>query len=109
MIVPAIESGIVTAADRAMAIAHCDLWAVWRSQLAEAATAPHVLHVGPNAHPTPNPIRGMCNTTGKMLRAVDLALGLTPTTRGRVVPQRPAKPTTTKVERFMARKKKGSR
>lgn len=103
-IVPAIEAGLITAADRAMAIAHCDLWATWRSQLREASEAPHVVHVGPNAHPVPNPIRGMANTTAKLLRSVDAQLGLTPTTRSRVAAA-PRTKAPSAVEQFMEKKK----
>jgi P27 family predicted phage terminase small subunit len=83
-IVPAIEIGQITAADRVFAIAHCELWATWRSQLAEAAKHPHVVAVGHNKHPMPNPARTMSNKTLQLLAKVDAELGLTPVSRSRV-------------------------
>jgi P27 family predicted phage terminase small subunit len=83
-IVPAIRRGQITAADRVFAIAHCDLWATWRSQLADASRHAHVVAVGPNQHPMPNPARGMANKTFLLLAKVDAELGLTPSSRSRV-------------------------
>ena len=83
-IVPAIDRGQVTAADRVMAIAHCELWATWRSQLADAARHAHIIAVGPSQYPTPNPARVMSHKTFALLKAVDAELGFTPTSRSRV-------------------------
>ncbi len=84
VIAPAIARGQITAADRAAAIAHCDLWATWRSQLVAAARHAHVVAVGKHGYPTPNPARGMANKTLLMLMKVDAELGLTPASRSRV-------------------------
>ena len=102
-IVPAIASGQITAADRAMAIAHCELWATWRSLLADAARHPHVVAVGPSQYPTPNPARVMSNKTFSLLKAVDAELGLTPTSRSRVTAERPAGRGPTTQEQLRAR------
>lgn len=83
-IVPAITRGQVTSADRVFAIAHCELWATWRSQLADAARHPHVVASGPQKHPMPNPARGMANRTFLLLARVDAELGFTPSSRSRV-------------------------
>jgi P27 family predicted phage terminase small subunit len=83
-IVPAIGTGQITAADRVMAIAHCELWATWRSQLADAARHAHVIAVGDKHYPTPNPARVMSNKTFLILAKVDAELGFTPTARTRV-------------------------
>lgn len=83
-IVPAIERGHITAADRSFAIAHCDLWATWQDQLAEARKHPHVVSAGKSKHPIPNPARGMANKTLLLLAKVDAELGLTPSSRSRV-------------------------
>ena len=83
-IVPAIEVGQITSVDRTLAIAHCELWATWRSQLADAAKHPHVIAVGPNKHPAPNPARGMANRTLLLLVKMDCELGLSPTSRPRI-------------------------
>jgi P27 family predicted phage terminase small subunit len=83
-IVPAINIGQITESDRVLAIAHCELWATWRSQIAEAAKHAHVVAVGANKHPMPNPARTMSNKTLQLLTRVDAELGLTPVSRSRV-------------------------
>ncbi len=88
-IAPLIAIGQITAADRVFAIAHCELWATWREQIAEAARHPHVVAVGQNKHPTPNPARVMSNKTLQLLAKVDAELGLTPVSRSRVNVRRP--------------------
>jgi len=84
-IAPAIAIGQITRNDRALAIAHCDLWANYRAQLVEAAKLPPVVAVGPQKHPMPNPARVMSNKTLQLLVRVDAELGLTPSSRSRVV------------------------
>jgi len=84
-IAPAIAIGQITAGDRCAAIMHCELWATWRSQIAEASTKPHVVSVGPQKHPMPNPYRTMANKTAYLLKTIDAELGLTPASRSRVV------------------------
>lgn len=83
-IAPAIDRGQVTAADRVMAIAHCELWATWRSQLADAARHAHIIAAGPSNYPMPNPARMMANKTFALLKSVDAELGFTPASRSRV-------------------------
>jgi P27 family predicted phage terminase small subunit len=84
-IVPAIRVGQITERDRIFAIAHCELWATWRSQLADAARHPHVVSSGPTKHPIPNPARCMANKTFLLLARVDVELGFTPSSRSRIV------------------------
>lgn len=83
-IAPAILRGQVTSADRSVAIAHCVLWATWRSQLVEASRHAHIIAVGEQKHPMPNPARIMANKTLALLIRVDAELGLTPSSRSRV-------------------------
>ena len=83
-IVPAIAIGQVTAADRALAVAHCELWSTWLAQLAEAIKRPHVVAVGKHKYPTPNPARIMANKTLQLLAGVDEKLGFSPTSRAKV-------------------------
>lgn len=99
-IVPAIHTRQITSADRAMAIAHCELWATWRSQLAAAGKHAHVVAVGKNNYPTPNPARGMANKTFFLLKQVDAELGLTPTSRSRVTKGKGAPTVDKRKERF---------
>jgi P27 family predicted phage terminase small subunit len=83
-IVPAIGTGQITAADRAMAIGHCELWAARRSQLLEGGRHANVIAAGKHGYPMPNPALGMANRTLKLLLQVDAELGLTPSSRSRV-------------------------
>jgi P27 family predicted phage terminase small subunit len=83
-IVPAIQTGQITDADRVLAIAHCELWATWQSQLAAARQHAHVIAAGPNNYPMPNPARVMANKTLTMLAKVDAELGFSPVSRSRV-------------------------
>jgi P27 family predicted phage terminase small subunit len=83
-IVPAIDTGQITAADRVFAISHCHFWSTWRSQLADAAKHAHVVSVGKNKYPMGNPARIMANRTFLLLAKVDAELGLTPSSRPRV-------------------------
>lgn len=83
-VVPAIARGQITEADRVFAIAYCELWATWRSQLAAAAKHAHVVAIGKQQYPTPNPARGMANKTLLLLAKVAAELGFSPTSRSRV-------------------------
>jgi P27 family predicted phage terminase small subunit len=88
-IVPAIAIGHITAADRTLAIAHCELWATWQSQLRDAAKSPHVGAAGRSKYPMPNQARIMSNKTLTLLAAIDEKLGFSPTSRSRVVAKGP--------------------
>jgi phage terminase small subunit len=88
-IVPAIERGQITSAERIVAISHCLLVSTWLSQLADAARHPHIVASGPHKHPIPNPARGAANKTLLLLLRVDEQLGLTPSSRSRVTASKP--------------------
>lgn len=108
-IVPAIKRGQITAAERAMAIAHCAIYAQWRKQLALANSNPEVVGVGPNKHPTPNPARGMSNKSLLLLARIDSELGLTPSSRSRVkVDKSKAGRALSPVELFRQRKQRAT-
>jgi len=81
-IVPAIGIGQVTAADRTLAIAHCQLWATWVSQTAEANRQPHTVRIG--RHRSQSPVRNMANKTLVLLAQVDEKLGFSPCSRGKI-------------------------
>lgn len=83
-IAPAIQRRQITSADRLLALAHCECFAAWREQLALAAQHAHVVAVGPNKHPMPNPARSMANRTLLILIKIDSELGLSPASRSRV-------------------------
>lgn len=101
-IVPAIEIGQITSADRVLAIAHCTLWSTWRSQLDAAAAAPHIVASGPNGYAAPNPARGMANKTLIMLAKIDSELGFSPTSRTRVQAKPRARSAPSRVEQQKA-------
>lgn len=82
-VVPAIRRRQITQADRALAMAHAELYATWRSQLVLAAQHAHVIATTAG-NPIPNPARGMANKTLTLLIKVDSELGLTPSSRSRV-------------------------
>lgn len=101
VIAPAIARGQLTADDRVLAIAHCELWATWRSQLAEAAKHAHIVAVGRNKYPSPNPARVQANKTLTLLWKIDAELGFSPTARTRI--KVPVKPSASKVDQFRAK------
>ena len=88
-IVPAIAIGQVTSADRTLAIAHCELFAAWRSQTAAAAGADHCIITGKHGYLVPNPVRVMASRTLAQLTKIDGELGFTPTSRSRVTTKGP--------------------
>lgn len=83
VVVPASHARHLTRADRALAIAHCQLFSIWLDQLREAATSSHVMD-NQNGNPIANPARAMANQTLALLVKIDAELGLTPTSRSRV-------------------------
>jgi P27 family predicted phage terminase small subunit len=83
-IVPAIVRRQITSAERTFAIAYCELWATWRSQIADASRHAHVVATGRDGKPTANPARRMANQTLMLLVKIGAELGLTPTSRSRV-------------------------
>ena len=91
-IVPAIQIGQVTETDRALAIAHCELWGEWRDEVAEARKVE-----GPSA------ARSMAAKTLNLLVKVDAELGLSPASRSRVraIPKQPANP----LDKFTSRRR----
>lgn len=107
-IIPAIRTGQITSADRTLALAHCVLFATWRSQLKAAAKRPHVIHAGKHGYPMPNPARAMANTTIKILAGLDEKLGLTPTARGKVAVRGPAAAAPSALETKRARFLRGA-
>jgi phage terminase small subunit len=102
VIAPAIQTGHITAADRTLAVAPCTLWSLWRAELAEASTQPHVIYAGLHKYPRPNPARLLSQKTLLLLTRVDESLGFTSTSRSRVAVQRPA-PTLTTFDKRRAR------
>ena len=83
-IVPLIQRGQITVADRDVAVAYCILWSTWRSQLAAAAKHDHVVAVGPHRLPRANPAQTAANKTYLLLVRTAGELGATPLARPRV-------------------------
>lgn len=99
-VAPAIRIGQISAADRALAIGYCELWATWRSQLAAAILRPHVVAVGKHNHPIPNPARVMANKTYLLLLKTASELGFSPSSRSRVTVVAPMS-ATNPLDRFL--------
>jgi len=83
-IAPAIRIGMITAADRALAMHYCVLFDTWTMQIAEAAKSPDVQIYGKNNFAMPNVSRTNANKTLLLLTKVESQLGFTPTTRPKV-------------------------
>ena len=81
---PAVTRGQVTVDDRALAIAHCELWATWRELLTEAARHPLIVTVGKHHSPATNPALVQANKTLLLLVKVDAELGFGPSSRTRI-------------------------
>jgi phage terminase small subunit len=88
-ITPATKIGHVTSADRALAIAHCQLWATWLAQIAAAAGQPFVMAAGKNGYMIPNQAHVQAQRTIQLLISVDERLGFSPTSRAKVVAKGP--------------------
>jgi P27 family predicted phage terminase small subunit len=86
-IVPAIRSGQITSADWALALAHCELYADWRTTWIESEKHGRIITVG--KQPQPNPYRSEARRTRAELWKIDAELGFSPVARSRItaVPQ----------------------
>ena len=83
-IAPLARRQHVLASDRAMAVSHCAVWAQWRSLVTEAERHPAIVPVGPHKYLRPHPARLLAERALRVLLAIDIELGLTPASRGRV-------------------------
>lgn len=101
-IAPAIRTGQITGADRCLAVAHAETYAVWRSQVIAASRHAHVIAAGKGGYPMPNPARTMANKSLMLLARIDAELGLTPASRSRVTAVPPMPPSST-AERFFGK------
>jgi P27 family predicted phage terminase small subunit len=89
-----IDRGQVTTVDRAVLAGYCLKYAQWQALEKEAATHPFIVR-SPNGYPLPNPALCMANKVfGLMLKAA-AELGITPSSRSRVVGHAPQKSATT--------------
>jgi P27 family predicted phage terminase small subunit len=79
-----IACGQVAVVDRATLMGYCQKYAQWQALEVEAARHPFIVR-SPNDYPIPNPALGMANKAfGLMLKAA-AELGITPSSRSRVV------------------------
>ena len=84
-----IDRGQVTSVDRAVLAGYCLKYAQWQALEREAAGHPFIVR-SPSGYPIPNPALGMANKVfGLMLKAA-AELGITPSSRSRVVGTRPS-------------------
>lgn len=83
-----VERGQVTTVDRAVLMGYCVKYAQWSALEREAASHPFIVR-SPSGYPLPNPALGMANKVfGLMLKAA-AELGITPSSRARVVTLEP--------------------
>jgi P27 family predicted phage terminase small subunit len=83
-----IDRGQVTLVDRGTLIGYCLKYAQWKALEAEARLHPFIVR-SPSGYPIPNPALGMANKCfGLMLKAA-AELGITPSSRSRVVAHPP--------------------
>ena len=76
--------GQVLTVDRATLIAYCQKWAQWQALEAEARLHPFIVR-SPNGYPLPNPALCMANKALKLMLTAAAELGITPSSRSRVV------------------------
>jgi P27 family predicted phage terminase small subunit len=82
-----IDSGQVTRADKAVLVGYCSKYAQWQALEKEAATHPFIVR-SPNGYPLPNPALCMANKVFGLLLKAAAELGITPSSRSRVVAQK---------------------
>lgn len=83
-VVSTLSNGHVTIVDRATLIGYCEKYAQWRTLEAEASRHPMLIK-SPNGFPVPNPALGMANTAYKLMLKSAVELGITPSSRSRIV------------------------
>ena len=83
-IIATLSRGHVTTVDRSTLIGYCVKWAQWQTLEAAAALEPALVHT-PSGYPIPNPLLGMANTAFKLMLKSAAELGITPSSRTRIV------------------------
>jgi P27 family predicted phage terminase small subunit len=78
------DRGHCTAVDRVALLGYCLKYAQWRALEDEARKHPFVVKA-PSGYPVPNPAVGMANRVFNLLLKASAELGLTPSSRTRVV------------------------
>ena len=86
-----IERGQVTTVDRAVLAGYCLKYAQWQALEKEAATHPFIVR-SPNGYPLPNPALCMANKVFGLLLKAAAELGITPSSRSRVIAHKPQTP-----------------
>jgi P27 family predicted phage terminase small subunit len=79
-----IDRGQVTTVDRTVLAGYCLKYAQWLALEKEAATHPFIVR-SPNGYPLPNPALCMANKVFGLLLKAAAELGITPSSRSRVV------------------------
>jgi P27 family predicted phage terminase small subunit len=85
-IVEPLAHGHCTVVDRTVLLAYCEKFAQWRKLEGQAATEDAVVRA-PSGYPVPNPIIGLANKTYALMLKTASELGITPTSRTRIVLQ----------------------
>jgi len=87
------DRGQVTTVDRAVLAGYCLKYAQWQGLEREAASHPYIVR-SPNGYPIPNPALCMANKAFGLLLRAAAELGITPSSRSRVIAHKPTSATT---------------
>jgi P27 family predicted phage terminase small subunit len=88
-----IACGQVMTVDRATLVGYCLKYAQWQALEREGAQHPFIVR-SPNGYPLPNPALCMANKAFNLMLKAAIELGITPSSRSRVMAQPPAVPVT---------------
>jgi len=80
--------GHVTTVDRSVLLAYCEKYGQWRALEAAARGAPLIV-TSPNGFPTPSPVFNMANKAFTLMLRAAVELGITPSSRSRIIATRP--------------------
>lgn len=83
-VVETLGQGHVTTVDRATLMGYCQKYGQWLALEAEAAKHPFIIK-SPSGYPIPNPALGMANVAFKLVLKAAAELGITPSSRTRIV------------------------
>lgn len=90
-VIGTLSAGHVTTVDRATLTAYCLKFAQWQALETEAAAHPFLVKA-PSGYPIPNPALGMANKACSLMLRLAIELGITPSSRSRIVAVAQAQP-----------------
>jgi len=83
-VIGTLARGQVTTVDRAALLGYCVKFGQWWALETEAASHPFLVRA-PSGYPIPNPALGMANKAFKLMLTAAIELGITPSSRSRIV------------------------